>query len=52
MTAAIGFPTLRLIRWSLDLMDGQPPLTIDGLQPGQWRWVSASEEQRLNQLRR
>ena len=52
MTAAIGFPTLRLIRWSLDLMDGQPPLTLNGLEPGQWRWVSASEEQRLNQLRR
>ena len=52
MTAAIGFPTLRLIRWSLDLMDGQPPLTLNGLEPGQWRRVSASEEQRLNQLRR
>ena len=52
MTAAIGFPTLRLIRWSLDLMDGQPPLTLDGLESGQWRWVSAAEEQRLNQLNR
>ena len=52
MTAAIGFPTLRLIRWSLDLMDGQSPLSLDGLEPGQWRWVSAAEEQRLKQLRR
>ena len=51
MTAAIGFPTLRLIRWSLDLMDGKPPITLDGLEPGQWRWVSATEQQRLNQLR-
>ena len=50
MTAAIGFPTLRLIRWSLDLMDGQPPLNLDGLEPGQWRWVSAAEEKRLKQL--
>ena len=52
MTAAIGFPTLRLIRWSLDLMDGQPPLNLDGLEPGQWRWVSAAEEKRLKQLGR
>ena len=52
MTAAIGFPTLRLIRWSLDLMDGQPSLNLDGLEPGQWRWVSAAEEKRLKQLGR
>ena len=51
MTAAIGFPTLRLIRWSLDLMDGQPPLNLDGLEPGQWRWVSKAEEDRLSRLR-
>ncbi|GGD44450.1 pseudouridine synthase [Erythrobacter arachoides] len=31
MTAAVGFPTLRLIRWSV----GQ--WTIDGLAPGEWR---------------
>ena len=51
MTAAIGFPTLRLIRWSLDLMDGQPPLSLEGLGPGQWRWLSALETQRLANLR-
>ena len=51
MTAAIGFPTLRLIRWSIDLMDGQPPLNLEGLEPGQWRWVSEAEKQRLKQLR-
>ena len=31
MTAAIGFPTLRLIRWRV----GQ--WSLDGLQPGEWR---------------
>lgn len=31
MTAAIGFPTLRLIRIAVG------PWTIDGLAPGQWR---------------
>lgn len=31
MTAAIGFPTLRLIRYSIG------EWTIDGLRPGQWR---------------
>lgn len=50
MTAAIGFPTLRLMRWSIDLMDDRPPLSLEGLKPGQWRWVSATEAQRLNQL--
>jgi 23S rRNA pseudouridine2457 synthase len=51
MTAAIGFPTLRLIRWSLDLMDGQPPLSLEGLEPGQWRWLSPQETNRLQSLR-
>ncbi|MGA7800669.1 MAG: pseudouridine synthase [Gammaproteobacteria bacterium] len=31
MTAAVGFPTLRLIRCAIG------PLTIEGLPPGQWR---------------
>ncbi|NNE80697.1 MAG: pseudouridine synthase [Silicimonas sp.] len=31
MTAAIGFPTLRLIRWRIGSW------TIDGLAPGDWR---------------
>lgn len=31
MTAALGYPTLRLIRWAVG------PWTLDGLEPGQWR---------------
>jgi 23S rRNA pseudouridine2457 synthase len=50
MTAAVGYPTLRLIRMAIDLMDGQPPLQLSGLAPGQWRPVSRGEEQRLHQL--
>jgi 23S rRNA pseudouridine2457 synthase len=37
MTAAIGYPTLRLIRWAVG------PWTVDGLAPGQWREVSRTE---------
>ncbi|MBD2492719.1 rRNA large subunit pseudouridine synthase E [Nostoc sp. FACHB-280] len=37
MTAAVGFPTLRLIRVSI------AHLNLDGLQLGQWRDLSASE---------
>ena len=33
MTAAVGYPTLRLIRQSIG------PLTLDGLSPGQWRII-------------
>lgn len=33
MTAAVGFPTLRLIRYAVG------PWTLDGLRPGQWRDV-------------
>lgn len=31
MTAAVGYPTLRLIRWAIG------PWQLEGLQPGQWR---------------
>jgi 23S rRNA pseudouridine2457 synthase len=31
MTAAVGFPTLRLVRWSVG------PFTVEGLAPGNWR---------------
>jgi 23S rRNA pseudouridine2457 synthase len=33
MTAAVGLPTLRLVRWSMG------DWTLDGLQPGEWREV-------------
>ncbi|MDD2769095.1 MAG: pseudouridine synthase, partial [Methylococcus sp.] len=31
MTAAVGFPTLRLIRWAVG------PWTLEGLSPGDWQ---------------
>ena len=37
MTAKIGHPTLRLIRWAVG------PWTLDGLAPGQWREVAVPE---------
>lgn len=37
MTAAVGHPTLRLIRWSVGAW------TITGLAPGKWREVDQSE---------
>jgi 23S rRNA pseudouridine2457 synthase len=37
MTAAVGFPTLRLVRWSME------NLTIAGMTPGQWRDLSGPE---------
>jgi len=50
MTAAVGLPTLRLMRRSVDLMDGDAPLNLDGLKPGAWRAVNATEQQRLIRL--
>lgn len=35
MTAAVGFPTLRLVRWAVG------PYTLEGLAPGEWRQVEA-----------
>ena len=37
MTAAVGLPTLRLIRHSIG------PWSIDGLEPGKWRQISNKE---------
>jgi len=47
MTAAVGLPTLRLIRTAIDLMDGQAPLNLEGLAPGQWRQADSGENARL-----
>lgn len=46
MTAAVGFPTLRLLRVALELHQHHPPLklTLEGLQPGQWRDLTPAEE--------
>jgi 23S rRNA pseudouridine2457 synthase len=33
MTAAVGFPTLRLVRWQVG------PWSVEGLAPGEWREV-------------
>jgi len=52
MTAAVGLPTLRLLRVAIDLMDGAPPLSLDGLAPGRWRSVSDEERRRLASLLR
>ena len=41
MTAAIGFPTLRLIRWAIG------PWTVDGLAPGTYRAVPIEEAERV-----
>lgn len=45
MTAAVGHPTLRLVRWSVG------PWSIEGLAPGEWRAATA-EEMLQFQLRR
>ena len=43
MTAAVGFPTLRLIRWAIG------PWQLDELQPGQWRELPDDEIKALIQ---
>jgi len=52
MTAAVGLPTLRLVRVAIDLMDGGPCLDLSGLAPGQWRPLNEAEERRLGELLR
>ena len=43
MTAAVGFPTLRLARVAIG------PLVLGNLQPGEWRDLSETERQALFQ---
>lgn len=46
MTAAVGFPTLRLIRWAVG------DWTLDGLAPGEWREVALHRSSGMNASRR
>ena len=41
MTAAVGYPTLRLVRVAIG------PLTLGTLQPGQWRELTENERRNL-----
>ncbi|MFM7732772.1 MAG: pseudouridine synthase [Cyanobium sp.] len=50
MSAAVGLPTLRLVRTAIDLMDGGPPLSLAGLPPGRWREANPEESGRLAAL--
>jgi 23S rRNA pseudouridine2457 synthase len=44
MTASVGLPTLRLVRWAI------AHLTLEGLAPGQWRVLTEPEIKALYQL--
>lgn len=46
MTAAIGFPTLRLVRWAIG------DWTLDGLRPGTWRALNVPAQEHSGPLRR
>jgi len=41
MTAAVGHPTLRLVRWAIG------PITLKELQPGQWQALRKAETEAL-----
>lgn len=45
MTAAVGHPTLRLVRIAVG------PIGLDGLQPGEWRDLSVEEQRALMLLK-
>ena len=54
MTAAVGFPTLRLVRVAIGIK--QPPtdsptpiLSLNGLKPGQWRDLTRAERRALHE---
>ncbi len=44
MTAAVGYPTLRLVRWAIG------DLNLGTLQPGQWRALSTAEQRQLKAM--
>lgn len=41
MTAAIGHPTLRLVRWAVG------PITLADLAPGEWAWLDPAQANQL-----
>lgn len=43
MTAAVGFPTLRLVRVALGTGTNSQQFNLTGLQPGQWRKLTDQE---------
>ncbi len=45
MTAAVGHPTLRLVRIAIG------PVTLGSLEPGQWRWLEPDELAELSAIR-
>lgn len=49
MTAAVGFPTLRLVRVAVGTNSQQ--LNLTGLQPGQWRKLTSQEIKMLINFR-
>jgi 23S rRNA pseudouridine2457 synthase len=52
MTAAVGFPTLRLVRIAIGVhhKDSTKQLRLNGLQPGQWRDLNPEERKLLRTL--
>ena len=44
MTAAVGYPTLRLVRVAIG------PIVLGILPPGEWRWLNSKEVRALKQL--
>ncbi len=44
MTATVGLPTLRLVRVAIG------PLTLEGLEPGRWRYLTPDELKSLRML--
>ena len=52
MTAAVGFPTLRLVRVAIgiDKRDCTKQFSLHSLQPGQWRELTTSETKMLSNI--
>lgn len=50
MTAAVGFPTLRLVRVSIGDNSQHHHLNLSGLQPGQWRELTPQEKSFLTKI--
>ena len=49
MTAAVGFPTLRLVRIAIG--ENSQQINLEGLKPGQWRELTAKEIKTLTNFK-